>query len=193
MSASDDTYALRATSRAEAATPAESLRRSAATSACDASSASKGSAEGEDLDSWPHVDRRKTPDRRQRPTRWWDSLLGRKRRARGRREGEISNIYVDIYYSSDLILVVFVFILNLLDAFLTLSILDSGGREANPIMAVVLGAGATAFIVEKTLAVGLCLVTLVAHKTFPLARLSMHLLVGLYGLLTIYHILLRIT
>ena len=33
---------------------------------------------------------------------------------------------------------------------------------------------------------------LVAHKTFPLARWCMHLLVGLYGILAIYHMLLRL-
>ena len=145
-----------------------------------------------DLNSWPYVDRRKTPDRRRRPTAWWDSLLGRRRRVRGRRKGESQNIYVDLYDQWDLILAAAIFSLNLLDALLTLVFLGQGGREVNPVMAELLGYGVQAFVLEKCLVVALCLVALVVHKTFALARVASYLLLGAYGVLTVYHLVLQL-
>jgi hypothetical protein len=141
---------------------------------------------------WPWVDRRHIPDRRRNPTRWWDSMLGRKRRVRGRRTGEITNVYVDVYYNADLLLVLVVFILNLLDAALTLDHLGRGGSESNPAMAQILTFGPYAFVLEKGLAVGLCLVALTVHKTFRLARVGTYCLLTAYGALTAYHALLQL-
>ena len=145
-----------------------------------------------DLDSWPYVDRRKTPDRRNRPTAWWDSLLGRRRRVRGRRKGESANIYVDIYDQRDLILTAAIFVLNVVDALMTLVFLEQGGQEANPVMALVLGYGVGAFIAEKCFGVALCVIALAVHKTFKLARLASYVLLGAYGLLTLYHLALQL-
>ena len=142
--------------------------------------------------SWPHVDRRKIPDRRKRRTQWWESLLGRRRRTRGRRKGESKNIYVDVYDQWDLVLLAAIFTLNLLDAVLTLVYLGHGGIEANPIMARVLGYGVHAFILEKCIVVGFCLLALIVHKTFTLAKVATLLLLGAYSLLTIYHVFLQL-
>jgi len=141
---------------------------------------------------WPYVDRRDGGDRRARPTTWWDSLQGRKRRVRGRRRGESRNIYVDIYDRWDLILMLVIFVLNVFDALLTLVYLGQGGREANPIMAEVLGYGVTAFVLEKCFVVALCLVALVVHKTFRLARIATYWLLVAYGLLTVRHLVLQL-
>ena len=59
-------------------------------------------------------------------------------------------------------------------------------------MAAVLGYGVFAFIAEKCLVVALCLLALVVHKTFALARFGSYLLLGGYGVLTLYHLILQI-
>jgi hypothetical protein len=147
---------------------------------------------GDPCNTWPYVDRRRVPDRRRHPTRWWDSFLGRKRRVRGRRKGEVRNVYVDVYYHADLALIVVIFLLNLADAALTLDYLGRGGGEGNPVMAQFLALGPNAFVLEKSFAVGLCLLALAVHKTFLLARVSIYGLLLAYGALTAYHAFLQI-
>ena len=66
---------------------------------------------------WPEVDRRRGADRRAQPTRFWDSLLGRRRRIAGRREGEQGDVYVDRFGRGDVMLVLAIFFLNIFDAF----------------------------------------------------------------------------
>ncbi len=139
-------------------------------------------------DSWPWVDRRSGGDRRLRPTRWFDSILGHRRRTRGRRKGESRNIYVDLYHASDLILLGFVFLLNLVDTVLTLRHLANGGVELNPIMAWLLSQGPWLFVLQKCVVVGACLTLIVVHKTFPLARKGAWLLLGAYSLLAAWHL-----
>jgi hypothetical protein len=138
-------------------------------------------------DAWPFVDRRSGHDRRYRPTRWYDSLLGHRRRRRGRRRGESRNIYVDLYHAGDLILVIAVFALNLLDAGLTLHHLSAGAVEQNPLMDQLIQWGPLWFLAQKILVVGLCMVALLVHKTFALARRAAYALLVVYGLLAIYH------
>jgi len=137
---------------------------------------------------WPFVDRRAGTDRRLRRTRWYDSLLGHRRRQRGRRKGESRNVYVDIYHASDLLLIGVIFLLNLLDAVLTLCFLDRGGVEQNPLIGQLIEAGPHFFLLEKVFVVGLCLVALVVHKTFRLARAGAYALLTAYGLLTLHHL-----
>jgi len=137
---------------------------------------------------WPFVDRRSGEDRRQRPTRWYDSLLGHRRRKRGRRKGESRNIYVDLYHASDLIVLALVFLLNLLDAVLTLVHLSNGGVETNPAMAELLRHGPLVFILQKCFVVALCLVAIAVHKTFPIARIGAWLLLGCYSVLALWHL-----
>jgi hypothetical protein len=145
----------------------------------------------DDFDTWPHAERRKNPDRRRRSTRWWESLLGRRRRERGRRAGESENIYVDIYHNADLILILSIFMLNLADAYFTLDYLGRGGQEANPFANHLIASGPITFVYEKCFAVGLCLVALLVHRSFRMARVGMYSLLGCYGVLTLYHLLLQ--
>jgi hypothetical protein len=143
-------------------------------------------------DTWPYLERRENLDRRQRPTRWWESLLGWRQRQRGRRAGESENIYVDVYQNADLFLILSIFILNLADAYFTLDYLGRGGEEANPFANHLIASGPITFVYEKCFAVALCLIALAAHRTFRMARVGMYLLLGCYGVLTLYHMLLRI-
>lgn len=138
--------------------------------------------------SWPFMDRRSGDDRRNLPTRWYDSLLGHRRRKRGRRRGESQNVYVDLYHSSDLIILSLVFLLNLLDAILTLMHLSAGGVEQNPAMAELLRYGPLPFILQKCLVVALCLVAMIVHKTFRIARIGAWVLLCAYSGLAIWHL-----
>jgi len=137
---------------------------------------------------WPFVERRNGSDRRRRPTRWYDSLLGHRRRERGRRTGESRNVYVDVYLASDLILVALVFTLNLIDAGMTLHHLEHGAIEQNPLMDRLIQWGPIWFLLEKVVVIGLCMAALLVHKTFGLARRSALVLLGAYGLLMIQHL-----
>ena len=146
------------------------------------------SCETDGSQSWPFVNRRSAGDRRHLPTRWYDSFLGHRRRKRGRRKGESQNIYVDLYHSSDLIILSVVFLLNLVDAILTLVHVSGGGVEQNPAMAELLSYGPLAFVLEKCVVVGLCLVAMIVHKTFRIARIGAWILLCCYTGLTIWHL-----
>jgi len=126
------------------------------------------------------TNRRRTPDRREAPTRGWDSLLGFHRRKRGRRAGERDNIYVDSYTRQDVFLTIGVLVLNILDAFFTLRWLEMGGGEGNPLMDMLIQANDMLFLLQKCVVVGLWLVILIVHKNFRGARL------GLWGALLLY-------
>ena len=145
----------------------------------------------EKYQSWPYVDRRVTEDRRARPTRWWEGLLGARRRQSGRRGGELHNIYVDRYERRDLALVAAILLLNVFDAALTLYNLSQGIGEANPLMAAVLDLGPYTFLYEKCFVVGSCLLALVIHKNFGGVRRAMLALLWAYALLALYHIALH--
>lgn len=134
---------------------------------------------------------RRLGDRRDRPTRFWASLSGPRRRSGGRRGRESENSYVDRYRTSDILLLAGIFILNLADAVFTLVWLRRGGSEGNPIMQWFLEQGDWAFLAQKCLVVGLWLVILVVHKNFQIARTGLWCLLALYGAIFIYHIFLQ--
>lgn len=141
---------------------------------------------------WPGAERRRASDRRARPTRPWDALLGRHRRARGRRAGEHQNLYVDAYRPADVLLVASILVLNVLDALFTLLHLQRGGSEANPLMEMLLELGHDTFVIEKTLFVGVWLVLLAVHKNFRVGRAGLWLLLCLYGGVLVRHLALML-
>lgn len=141
---------------------------------------------------WPEVDRRRNPDRRGKPTGFWRSLIGQGSRARGRRKGETSNIYVDVFRRRDLLLVLMILVLNILDAAFTLDYLQKGGTEANPVASSLIEAGETWFVYAKCILVALCLVFLMLHKTFKYVRAALLFLLSFYGVLLVYHIYLQL-
>lgn len=140
-----------------------------------------GSGEGP----WRGRDRRGA-DRRGRPTRPWKDLFTPLRRAKGRRL-EDQKGYVDRYSKQDVALLLAIFGLNVLDAFMTMMWLHRGGREANPVMAFFLDIGPAAFLAQKCLVVGFWLILLLVHKNFRFARVGLYASLAVYALLLIVH------
>lgn len=158
-----------------------------------ASSAARPSAEPTVFDSWPYVDRRRLDDRRHVPTSAFFGWLHRGRRKRGRRFGEEQNIYVDLYGREDVLLVAFILVLNILDAYFTLDYVRiKSGREANPVADLLLKMGNDYFIYAKCVLVMLSLVFLLVHKTFRYVTAALWLLFAFYGVLFFYHLFLQV-
>ncbi len=129
---------------------------------------------------------RRSADRRNRPTRPWKDLFTPLRRATGRRAEDLGG-YVDRYSKQDVALLLAIFFLNVLDAFMTMLWLHRGGREANPVMAFFLDIGPAAFLLQKCLVVGFWLILLLVHKNFRFARVGLYAALAVYGLLLIVH------
>ena len=133
------------------------------------------------------INRRSLPDRRQKPTpflsRHW--LIGR--RSGGRRAGEVVDIYVDRYTTSEWLIVLGVFFLSFADLVLTLAYLANGGAEANPIMAFAYRGGSVVFSAIKMGVTFSCLLLLLIHIRF---RRIPHLLAFaflIYAGVFVYH------
>ena len=82
------------------------------------------------------IERRYRLDQRRAPTRPLSRHSLRGRRKKARRQEEDTNYYVDRYEPRYLILISLILALCVLDAYLTLKIIDLGGRELNRFMLV---------------------------------------------------------
>jgi hypothetical protein len=141
--------------------------------------------------------RRAGIERRASPTTIWNSLSGSGRRTGARRDGERGgNHFVDRFPAPLLALIVALLVLSIVDAVITLELIDSGCDEINPLMAYLLERGPFAFLVGKFLLTAAGLPLLVVFKNFSLfgSRLRVgHLipvLVGLYFVLLAYQVVL---
>jgi len=116
-------------------------------------------------------DKRTIKDRRKQPTPGLSryTFFGRRRTIRRKSDDQGRN-YVDRYSSSLLFFVVAIIGLNVLDAFLTLLILDLKGWEANPVVGSVMGLYGTKFWIWKFFIVSVSLVLLCLHSRFRLVR-----------------------
>jgi hypothetical protein len=141
---------------------------------------------------WPEIERRVNPDRRKRPTTFLDTLVGPKRRRRGRRKTDREGLYVDVYHPRDVILVLAVFALNLADALFTLDATRQGGEQHNPFTGAVLQLGEHSFLWEKCFLMGFWLLLLIIHKNFRVARIGLWLLLVAYSGAFAYHLALRV-
>jgi len=142
---------------------------------------------------WPYLERRSDIDRRLSRTRLFSRYMLRGTRVSGRRLGELHNHYVDRYHPADLALSGAILVLNILDAWFTLSYLGKGGSEANPIARFLMEQGTGWFIFSKAVVVALCILFLMMHKTFHFVRPALWALFGFYALLLVYHLYLQFT
>ena len=133
-------------------------------------------------------DRRAASDRRAQPTAFWSAAFRlHGRRAGFRRAAEGYRAYVDQPSRRSILLVLFILLSSILDAFLTLRYLGKGGSEANPAMAFVLQQGPSLFLHVKMSLTGLGAWLLAAHEHFPLAFRGLHAMAIAYGILLVVH------
>lgn len=142
-------------------------------------------------------ERRLGADRRTKPTSPFTltSLRGSRTAVR-RKADQNRHYYVDLYPWQHLLLLSVCLLLSLADAFLTLYLLSWGGVELNPVMSVVLQAGALRFVLIKYILTAFGLTCLLMHKNYVLFHGRMkveNLLLGvpfLYLAVLIYEVLL---
>jgi hypothetical protein len=133
------------------------------------------------------AERRWQPERRARPTTFWSTLRAGGRRRGFRRAGDASHSYVDCPSQDAVVLLFFVLGASVVDALCTLLFLQRGGREANPIMALMLSYGQTPFVGIKMALTGIGAWFLVAHYYYPMAYKGLLALAGSYIALLLVH------
>jgi hypothetical protein len=113
------------------------------------------------------MERRNFPDRRRQPTTLFSryTLWGR-RKALRRKGDQQQGGYVDRYGPGLLFLIVLIAGLNILDSFLTMIILESGGWEMNPIVRSAIEVYGDKFWVYKFMIVSVNLILLCLHSKF---------------------------
>jgi hypothetical protein len=122
-------------------------------------------------------DRRSLKDRRRHPTHGLSRFILRGRRSSFRRnEDQGTGGYVDCYGPGLLFFLVLILGLNVLDAFLTMMILEDGGLEVNPVVRSAIQLYGDGFWVWKFFTVSIPLILLCLHSKF---RLVMPVLLGI--------------
>lgn len=114
-------------------------------------------------------ERRSGGDRRSNPTSPFSlrSLLGS--RKQGRRESDRrKNYFVDLYSPASVAVLLITLILSIVDAFITLRLMEDSFRELNPVMDFFMRQGPYAFILVKCSLTCFGLVTLLVCKNFSI-------------------------
>jgi hypothetical protein len=127
-------------------------------------------------------------DRRRRPTPALSryTFFGGRRRG-GRRPGENEASFVDLHGPGLLAVVLGIVALNFLDAWFTMFFLSHGGEELNPIMDAVIREGTLAFVLLKSLGIGICVAVLTIAKNFRFARVGLGFVLVGYAALFGWH------
>ena len=136
-------------------------------------------------------DRRILKDRRRHPTYGLSRFILRGRRSGFRRnEDQGTGGYVDRYGPGLLFLLVLILGLNVLDAFLTMMILENGGEEANPVVRSAMQFYGDRFWIWKFLLVSIPLILLCLHRKFPLVMPVLLGISAIYTAVILYQVLL---
>ncbi len=117
------------------------------------------------------IERRSQGDRRRRI--WWALLYGGfrpRRRAPSRRLGEARYQSLDWHDSHLLAVALGIVILSVVDAFLTLALMQAGAVEVNPLMALVLYRDVATFAAVKMALTGSSVLSMVALARYRLLR-----------------------
>ena len=136
-------------------------------------------------------DRRILKDRRRHPTHGLSRFILRGRRRSFRRnEDQGTGGYVDRYGPGLLILLVLILGLNVLDAFLTMMILEGGGSEINPVVRSVIQLYGDRFWVWKFVTVSVPLILLCLHSKFRLVIPALWGISAIYMTVILFQVLL---
>jgi hypothetical protein len=115
--------------------------------------------------------RRGTVDRRKEATTVWNSLVGWGHRMHHRRGVDRQQPYfVDRFSAWLFTLIVLILVMSMVDALITLMLLDYGYHEGNPPMAYLLDWGVEAFLVGKLALTAAGLPLLLVLKNYTLFR-----------------------
>ncbi len=134
-------------------------------------------------------DNREPSDRRKRPTPIMSryTVVGGKRQTIRRDEDKKKHLFVDLYSTRLLVVVILLLGLSCLDAFLTLELIDKGKVvEANPIMAYFLEYGILPFTVIKFTITASALMVLCVFKNVNITRIGIPLAIKVYLLVIGY-------
>jgi Domain of unknown function (DUF5658) len=134
--------------------------------------------------------RRRTPDRRSRPTPILSrhTLSGKRQEVR-REEDRRRHIYVDRYSLRFFVLLMAILVLGVADAFLTLYHVNvNNAEELNPIMNFFLGMSPRLFFNVKYVLTALCLTVLCLHKNLPLVRYLLCVVFLIYLVIVLNHL-----
>ena len=129
-------------------------------------------------------EQRRQPDRRQRHFKSLLFSLHNGRRMNARRQIEAKQgFYTDHYEKWVGCNVIAITLLSLLDAFLTLNILERGGIEVNPFMSALLDVDISVFLVGKFIITVVCLLFALVHINFHVLRIlpMKYMLAGITG------------
>jgi hypothetical protein len=138
-------------------------------------------------------ERRWRSDRRAQPTTFWSAIRFYGRRKGFRRAGEAHRTYVDCPSQRVVALLLIVVGASVLDALCTLLLIQRGGDEANPFMALVLNHGETLFVGIKMALTAIGAWLLAVHQHFPLAYKGLHVLAAGYVALLLTHAVLLLS
>ena len=117
-------------------------------------------------DNLPSFERRSGHDRRHRQLGILSKYWFTGRRAGGRREEDKQRAYrIDRHSSRTLAVILLIVILSVIDAILTLHLVDRGATELNPIMDYYLGHGPLAFFWVKYMLTSAALIIVLTNKT----------------------------
>lgn len=121
------------------------------------------------------------------------SLVKRRRRGLRREDEQGAHAYIDVHESWLFYLALVACMLSVIDAFLTLRLLEHGSQELNPVLDYFLAKDVRLFFGVKFLLTCFCITFLVMHKNYLLLnRISgLHILVGSicgYSLLVLYEL-----
>ncbi|MDH5377409.1 MAG: DUF5658 family protein [Gammaproteobacteria bacterium] len=112
------------------------------------------------------------------------SLTGKGRRKSIRRDGDTLNgLVVDHHEPKLFFITVAILLLCIADAFFTLTILNMGGEEVNPVMKALLDTDVLLFFVIKFFLTAVFLVVTIVYKHFKILNLvsGYHLIVGIFS------------
>lgn len=98
----------------------------------------------------PSDEKRNLPDRRRQPTSLWGAFPLAGKRMRNRRDEEHRLPYfVDRYTAMMLAVVLMLVLASIVDAILTIRLIEAGGSEINPLMGLLLSYGTFPFLLGK--------------------------------------------
>jgi len=131
-------------------------------------------------------DRRASPDRRRKVI--WAVVYGSfnpRRRGPARRGDESRYQAVDWHASHLLAVAISILLLSVADAFLTLTLLDAGAQEINPVMALAVNSNASLFGALKITMTSVSVVLMVCLARYRFMRL-VRVEMALYGIMIGY-------